>query len=65
MFKRLILEEWQMVIPVVAFALTFGVFLILSAKAILLGEKQSEHMASLPLANDDGSQKKDKPFDQN
>ncbi|MFK5922172.1 MAG: hypothetical protein QM496_08325 [Verrucomicrobiota bacterium] len=65
MFKRLILEEWQMVIPVVAFALTFAVFLVLSAKAILLGKKQSEHMASLPLANDDGSQQKDKHSDLN
>lgn len=65
MFKRLILEEWQMVIPVVAFALTFAVFLVLSAKAILLGKKQSDHMASLPLANDDGSQQKDKHSDLN
>lgn len=63
MFKRLILEEWQMVIPVVAFILTFAVFLVLSAKAILLGKKQSEHMASLPLVNDDGRPEKDKQSD--
>lgn len=65
MFKRLIFEEWQMVIPVVAFALTFAVFLVLSVKAILLGKKQSDHMASLPLANDEGTQKREANSDLN
>lgn len=65
MFKRLILEDWQMVIPVVAFVLTFGVFLVLSIKAILLGKKQSEHMANLPLAKDDGTQENNEHSDSN
>lgn len=65
MFKRLILEDWQMVIPVVAFVLTFGVFLVLSIKALLLGKKQSEHMANLPLAKDDGTPENNEHPDSN
>lgn len=65
MFKRLILEDWQMLIPVVAFVLTFGVFLVLTAKALRLGKKQSDHMASLPLAEDDGARQKDRHSDPN
>ncbi len=63
MFKRLILEDWHMLIPVVAFLLTFAVFLVLSVKALLMGKKQSEHMASLPLLKDDGLQRNNKYSD--
>lgn len=56
MFKRLIMEEWQMSVPVVAFVLTFGAFVILTIRALRLGKRQSEHMARLPLSKDDGAE---------
>lgn len=52
MFKRLILDEWLSVIPVIAFLLTFGTFLYFSWRAIRMSREKRDHMANLPLEGD-------------
>jgi len=53
MFKRLVLEEWQTVIPIIAFAFTFIVFLYFVVRAILLKQPQIQHLSHLPLEKDE------------
>ncbi|MCB1095483.1 MAG: hypothetical protein R3F19_26415 [Verrucomicrobiales bacterium] len=52
MFKRLIYEEWQSMIPIAAFILTAIGFVILTARAFFIKPDQSDHMAHLPLSDD-------------
>ncbi len=49
MFKRLILEDWTHVVPILAFALTFLVFLYFVIRAFMLKRSHLEHLAQLPL----------------
>ena len=49
MFKRLELEPWHEVIPYVAFALTFGIFLLMVIRAIRMKKSAVDRMAALPL----------------
>jgi hypothetical protein len=54
MFKRINYEEWQAMAPIIAFLLTFAVFLFQVVRALCIKSDQSEHLARLPL-DDDGS----------
>lgn len=49
MWKRIIYAEWTDVVPYLAFFLTFGVFLILATRALLMKKSQARRMAELPL----------------
>jgi hypothetical protein len=49
MFRRVILEEWQTILIVVAFLLTFSASVLLTVCAIFMKKSQREHMANLPL----------------
>ena len=49
MFKRLIYEEWQSVIPVAAFVLTVVGFAILTARAVFMKPDKSKYLSRLPL----------------
>lgn len=49
MFKRILQEEWALCIPVIAFFIFFTIFLVISIRALRLGRKEREHLASLPL----------------
>ncbi len=49
MWKRVIYAEWADVVPYIAFFLTFGVFLVLAVRALLMRRKVAERMAQLPL----------------
>ena len=49
MFKRLNFDLWQDVLPVLAFIVTFVVFLLVLARAIRMSHDQAEHLAHLPL----------------
>lgn len=53
MFKRVVLEEWQMVIPYICFALVSGVFLIIVIKAVRMKRSEIDRISSLPLKDDD------------
>lgn len=52
MFKRMIYEEWQSIIPILAFLLTAVGFLFLTIRAVLIKPDKSRHMSNLPLSDD-------------
>lgn len=52
MWKRINYAEWIDIMPVIAFVITFTVFLILVTRTILMKKDQVHHLSSLPLEND-------------
>ena len=62
MFKRLSYDEWQALIPMIAFCLTFGGFLVFTIRALVMRGQNANDMAYLPLeesSNPSASPKKD------
>lgn len=51
MFKRLILEDWTVVMPVMAFFFTVAVFLYTTIRAMRLSKPRREELANLPLGD--------------
>ena len=49
MFRRVILEDWATIVPIVSFMIFFGVFIVATIRALRLAEKNRDHLASLPL----------------
>jgi fucose 4-O-acetylase-like acetyltransferase len=55
MFKRILHEDWTMIVPFVSFFLVFGVFAVATIRALRMSRQKREHLASLPLDLDDES----------
>lgn len=51
MFKRIILEDWANIVPMIAFGVLFLVFLVTTLRAIRLKPADRERMAKLPLSD--------------
>lgn len=49
MFKRISFEAWHEIVPVVAFVLTFGVFVYFVVRALRMKRERADYMANLPL----------------
>ena len=49
MWKRIVYAEWADVVPYVAFFLTFGVFLVLFTRTLMMRKPQAQRLANLPL----------------
>lgn len=49
MFRRIIHEHWHDLVPVIAFILTFAVFIVAFIRALLARKEAVAHMAALPL----------------
>lgn len=49
MFKRVIVEEWATILPFISFFIFFVVFATITVRALRLGRKDRERMASMPL----------------
>lgn len=49
MFKRLIFEDWTLVMPVIAFFFTFAIFIYTTWCAMKLPKSRREDLAALPL----------------
>ncbi|WP_395751771.1 hypothetical protein [Prosthecobacter sp.] len=49
MYKRIIYENWHLVVPVVSFATTVLVFGIMTLRGMLLRKDKAENMSRLPL----------------
>ncbi len=49
MFKRLSYDEWQALIPIIAFAITFAGFLIFSIRALFMRRERAHQLSELPL----------------
>ncbi len=51
MFKRIIFEDWAVVMPVVAFFFTAAVFLYTSVRAMKLSKARRDELSKLPLGD--------------
>lgn len=49
MFQRVLYDHWTSIVPIVAFILTFSVFLIGSIRALTTSKEIVAHNAQLPL----------------
>ena len=49
MFRRIILEDWTNIVPIVSFAIFFVVFAYATVRALKLAERHREHLETLPL----------------
>ncbi|WP_395736732.1 hypothetical protein [Prosthecobacter sp.] len=49
MYKRIIYENWHLVVPLVSFATTVLVFGIMTLRGMLLRKDKAENMSRLPL----------------
>jgi hypothetical protein len=52
MFKRVILEDWASIVPMIAFGVLFVVFLVTTVRAVMIRPKDRERMSRLPLEED-------------
>jgi hypothetical protein len=51
MFKRLILDDWTLVMPIVAFFFTAAVFVYTTVRAMKLTKARGDELANLPLSD--------------
>ncbi|MFC5455737.1 MULTISPECIES: hypothetical protein [Prosthecobacter] len=49
MYKRIIYENWHLVVPIISFATTVLVFGIMTLRGMLLRKDKAENMSRLPL----------------
>lgn len=49
MWNRIEYADWATIIPVIAFVLTFSVFVILVTRTLLMKKSQAVQLARLPL----------------
>ena len=49
MFKRVIYDNWSLIIPVMAFAFTSTIYFVMVTRAMLMKRERGEQMAALPL----------------
>ena len=52
MFKRILHEEWATVVPIIAFAFTFTIFIVALVRSLRMKKEAREHLSSLPLEDD-------------
>lgn len=52
MFRRILHEDWALVIPVISFICIFAFFLIATLRALALGKERRDHLAWLPIVPD-------------
>ena len=57
MFKRIILEDWSSLCISTFIVFMFAVFCVMIFRAMLMGGKQSEHLAMLPLESSEDQEK--------
>ena len=51
MFKRIIIEDWTIIMAIVAFAFTASVFIYTTFRALRLPKERREQLANLPLGD--------------
>ena len=49
MFKRIVLEDWQNIVPLVSFGVTFAIFFIAVLRAVTMRRENVDRLANLPL----------------
>jgi len=56
MFRQLIPETWNGIIPILSFALTFGIFAYFTVRAFIMKRSEADRLANLPLDTDTETQ---------
>jgi len=59
MFKRIQYAEWSEILPILAFCISFLLFLLIVIRAIRMKKSKAKEMANLPLA--DENKQSDRP----
>jgi hypothetical protein len=49
MFKRVIVEDWAFIIPIISFFVFFTVFLAVTVRAMWMKQSERDRLASMPL----------------
>ncbi|MDP3849609.1 MAG: hypothetical protein Q8Q59_03835 [Luteolibacter sp.] len=49
MFKRVFVEDWALIIPIVSFCIFAVVFAAVTVRALRISKPERERLASLPL----------------
>jgi hypothetical protein len=49
MFKRVIIENWALYVPIISFVIFATVFAAVTIRALRIGKTERERLASLPL----------------
>ena len=52
MFKRIVLEDWHHLVPLISFGTAFAIFVFLSLRTLLMKKKRVDELANLPLEDD-------------
>ncbi|MGE9291892.1 MAG: hypothetical protein ACQKBT_12910 [Puniceicoccales bacterium] len=52
MFKRIQYAEWQEILPILAFCISFLLFLLIVIRAIRMRKDKASKMANLPLSEE-------------
>ncbi|MDA7882045.1 hypothetical protein N9A94_07035 [Akkermansiaceae bacterium] len=52
MFKRILHEDWTSIVPIIAFVVTFTIFIVAIVRSIRMKQTLSDDLASLPLEDD-------------
>lgn len=59
MFKRILHEDWALLIPVISFICIFAFFLVATLRALALGKERREYLAWLPITSGDKNSETD------
>lgn len=49
MFKRILYDHWHTIIPIIAFVLTFSVFIFYVVRALRMGRPEADRLSRMPL----------------
>lgn len=49
MFQRIIYDHWASIVPIISFAVTAGIFLMVSIRALALPKPRRESLANIPF----------------
>lgn len=52
MFKRVIIENWALYVPIISFVIFSTVYVAVTIRALRIGKAERERLASLPLEPD-------------
>jgi len=54
MFKRVTFDDWQTIVTLIAFVLTFAAFVFFTVRAFFMKKRDLDQRANLPLEDQDG-----------
>jgi hypothetical protein len=52
MFKRILVENWALYVPIISFVIFATVFVAVTIRALCIGKNERERLAALPLESE-------------